>query len=82
MSSLADEWVWLGGKKVLSKSEFKENIKQNFVTHDNGPNPYTIKKKNMRVDLFGDTAVVTYIKEYRKTIRTFSLGTPTAGGCG
>ena len=67
MGSLADDWVWLAGKKVLSKSEFKENVKQNFVTHDNGPNPYTIEKKNMRVDLFGDTAVVTYIKEYRQT---------------
>jgi hypothetical protein len=67
MGSLADDWVWLGGKKVMSKSEFQENVKRNFVTHDNGPNPYTIEKKNMRVDLFGDTAVVTYIKEYRQT---------------
>ena len=67
MGSLADDWVWLGGKKALSKSEFQENVKRNFVTHGDGPNPYTIEKKNMRVDLFGDTAVVTYIKEYRQT---------------
>jgi hypothetical protein len=70
MGSLADDWVWLGGKKVLSKAEFQENVKRNFVTQDNGPNPYTIEKRNMRVDLFGDTAVVTYIKEYRQTADT------------
>ena len=62
---LADDWVGLGAK-VLTKSELQANVKQNFVAH-NGPNPYTIEKKNMRVDLFGDTAVVTYIKEYRQT---------------
>jgi hypothetical protein len=67
MGSLAEDWVCLGAKKVLSKAEFQENVKQNFVTHDNGPSPYTIEKKNMRVDLFGGTAVVTYIKEYRQT---------------
>jgi hypothetical protein len=49
-------------------------VKQNFVTHGNGPNPYKIEKKNMRVDLFGDTAVVTYIKEYRQTVDTTSDG--------
>jgi hypothetical protein len=67
MGSLADDWVWLGGKNVLSKIEFQENVKRSFETHGNGPSPYTIEKKNMRVDLFGDTAVVTYIKEYRQT---------------
>ncbi len=67
MAPLADDWVWLGSKKVLSKTEFQENMKRNIV---NGPNPYTIEKKNMRVDLFGDTAVVTYIKEYRQTSDT------------
>ncbi len=70
MGSLADDWILLGGKKVLTKREFQENVKQNFVTHGNGPNPYTIEKKSMRVDLFGDTAVVTYIKEYRQTADT------------
>ena len=62
---LADDWVLLG-TKVLTKTEL---LKQNFAAH-NGPNPYTIEKKNMRVDLFGDTAVVTYIKEYRQTADT------------
>ena len=66
MGALADDWVYLG-RKVLSKSEFRQNVKSNFVTHGNGPSPYTIQKRNMRVDLFGDTAVVTYIKEYRQT---------------
>jgi hypothetical protein len=70
MGSLAEDWVWLGGKKVLSKVEFQENVKRNFETHDSGPSPYTIEKKNMRVDLFGATAVVTYIKEYRQTLDT------------
>jgi hypothetical protein len=65
---LADDWVGLGAK-VLTKSELQANVKQNFAAH-NGPNPYTIEKKNMRVDLFGDTAVVTYIKEYRQTADT------------
>jgi Domain of unknown function (DUF4440) len=66
---LADDWVLLGGTKVLTKSELQANLKQNFAGH-NGPNPYTIEKNNMRVDLFGDTAVVTYIKEYRQTADT------------
>jgi hypothetical protein len=68
MDLLADDWVGLGAK-VLTKSEFQANVKQNLVAH-NGPNPYTVEKKNMRVDLFGDTAVVTYIKEYRQTADT------------
>ena len=62
---LADDWVGLGAK-VLTKGELQANMKQNFAAH-NGPNPYTIEKKNIRVDLFGDTAVVTYTKEYRQT---------------
>lgn len=66
---LADDWVLLGGTKVLTKSELQANVKQNFAAH-NGPNPYTIEKNNMRVDLFGDTAIVTYIKEYRQTADT------------
>jgi ketosteroid isomerase-like protein len=66
---LADDWVLLGNNKNLTKTELQANVKQNFAAH-NGPNPYTIEKKNMRVDLFGDTAVVTYIKEYRQTADT------------
>jgi hypothetical protein len=66
---LADDWVLLGATKVLTKNELQANVKQNLAAH-NGPNPYTIEKNNMRVDLFGDTAVVTYIKEYRQTADT------------
>ena len=66
MGALADDWVLLG-RKILSKSEFQQNVKTNSA---NGPSPYTVEKKNMRVDLFGDTAVVTYIKEYRQTADT------------
>ncbi|SRR6266702_4612836 len=66
MGALADDWVLLG-RKILSKSEFQQNVKSNSA---NGPSPYTVEKKNMRVDLFGDTAVVTYIKEYRQTADT------------
>jgi hypothetical protein len=63
---LADDWVLLGNKTNLTKTELRANVKQNFAAQ-NGPNPYMIEKKEMRVDLFGDTAVVTYIKEYRQT---------------
>ncbi|MDQ6651779.1 MAG: nuclear transport factor 2 family protein [Acidobacteriota bacterium] len=62
---IADDWVGLGAK-VLTKRDLQANVKQNFAAH-NGPNPYTIEKKDIRVDLFGDTAVVTHIKEYRQT---------------
>jgi ketosteroid isomerase-like protein len=41
-------------------------VKHNFEAHENGPSPYTLEKKNMKVHLFGDMAVVTYIKEYRQ----------------
>ena len=70
MGALADDWIGLmnGNRKVMSKGEFKQNVKSNFAAHDNGPSPYTIEKKNMRMDLFGDTAVVTYVKEYRQTV--------------
>ncbi len=69
MGALADDWVCVveGGQKALSKLQFQQNVKHNFEAYDKGPSPYTIEKKNMRVDLFGDTAVVTYLKEYRQT---------------
>ncbi len=63
---LADDWVCACARE-LSKKEFVENVKHNLEAHENGINPYTIEKKNMKVHLFGDTAVVTYIKEYRQT---------------
>ena len=55
------------GRKVMSKQQLEEAVRSNFVSHGNGPSPVTIEKKNMVVYLFGDTAVVTYIKEYRQT---------------
>ena len=63
---LADDWV-CACPRALSKKEFVANVKSNFDTHQNGINPYTIEKRNMVVHVFGDTAVVTYIKEYRQT---------------
>jgi ketosteroid isomerase-like protein len=42
-------------------------VKRNLASHENGMNPYTIEKQNMQIHLFGDTAVVTYVKEYRQT---------------
>jgi len=64
---LADDWVCVGQRRTLSKKEFVENVKQNFATHENGVNPYAIEKKNLQVHIFGNTAVVTYLKEYRQT---------------
>jgi ketosteroid isomerase-like protein len=62
----SDDWVCTGSR-TLSKKEFIENVKRNFATHENGVNPYTIEKQNMQIHIFGDTAVVTYVKEYRQT---------------
>jgi hypothetical protein len=56
------------GARTLSKREFIENVKRNLDTHENGVNPtYTIEKKQVKVHVFGNTAVVTLIKEYRQT---------------
>ena len=62
---LADDWV-CSGPRMLTKKEFVENVKRNFATHESGINPYTIEKQNVQVHIFGDTAVVTYVKEYRQ----------------
>jgi ketosteroid isomerase-like protein len=63
---LADDWVCVG-QRTLSKKKFVENVKQNFATLENGVNPYAIENKNLQVRIFGNTAVVTYVKEYRQT---------------
>jgi len=63
---LADDWV-CACPRALSKKEFVANVNSNLDTHENGINPYIIVKRNMVVHVFGDTAVVTYIKEYRQT---------------
>ena len=64
---LSDDWV-CAGSRALSKKQFIENVKRNFATHENGVNPYTVEKSNLQVHVFGDTAVVTYVKEYRQTL--------------
>jgi ketosteroid isomerase-like protein len=63
---LSDDWV-CAGSRALSKKQFIENVKRNFATHESGVNPYTIEKQNMQIHVFGDTAVVIYVKEYRQT---------------
>jgi ketosteroid isomerase-like protein len=63
----AKDWICVGPTRVLSKSEFVENVRLNSITHERAVNPYTVEKKNMQVHVFGDTAVVTYVKEYRQT---------------
>ncbi len=55
------------GRNVMPKQQLEEAVRSNFVSHGNGPSPVTIEKKNMVIYLFGDTAVVTYVKEYRQT---------------
>ena len=67
MHLLSDDFVIAGGAKELTKKQFVENVKNNFAAHENGINPYTIEKKNMQVYVFGDTAVATYLKEYKQT---------------
>lgn len=62
---LDDDCVFVGAR-ALSKAEFIENVKGNGATQENGINPYMIVKTNEQVRVFGDTAVVTFIKEYRQ----------------
>jgi len=73
MGLLADDWVASSNGKVLSKADLEEGVKRNLAAHGNGPNPYTIEKKNLIVYLFGDTAVVTYIKEFRQIADTTKI---------
>jgi hypothetical protein len=64
--AIADDWVGLSSNgRETSKAKFAEELERNRVQH-NGPNPYTVQRKNMRTDLFGDTAVVTYVREYHQ----------------
>jgi hypothetical protein len=66
MRLFASNFVF-AGRNVMSKQQLEDAVRSNFVDHGNGPSPVTIEKNNMAVYLFGDTAVVTYIKEYRQT---------------
>ena len=63
----SDDWVGLGPKPI-SKTEIEQAVKH--AAEEHGSNPYTVEKKDMRVDVFGDTAVVTYTKEYRQEADT------------
>jgi hypothetical protein len=58
----AKDWICLGPTRVLSKSEFVENVRLNFITHERAVNPCTVEKKNMQVHVFGDTAVVLMLR--------------------
>jgi hypothetical protein len=64
---LADDWVGSSNGRVMARADLEKGVKNNLIAHGNGPNPYTIEKKNLAVYVFGDTAVVTYTKEYRQT---------------
>jgi hypothetical protein len=66
MKLLADDWVGSADGKVISRADLESGVKRNLSAHGNGPNPYTVQKKNLVVFLFHDTAVVTYTKEYRQ----------------
>ena len=70
MALLGDDWVGVSNGHVLSKADLENGVKSNLSRHGNGPNPYAIEKKNLAVHQFGDTAVVTYVKEYRPTADT------------
>jgi hypothetical protein len=69
---LADDWVCVGARS-LTKGQFIQNLQNNQSVHtfrfswQGAPGAPTIEKKHVQVRVFGDTAVVTYIKKYRQT---------------
>jgi hypothetical protein len=69
---LADDWVCVGARS-LTKGQFIQNLQKNKSVHmfrfswQGASDAPTIEKKNVQVRVFGDTAVVTYIKKYRQT---------------
>jgi hypothetical protein len=69
---LADDWVCVGARS-LTKGQFIQNLEKNQSGHmfrfswQGAPDAPTIEKKHVQVRVFGDTAVVTYIKKYRQT---------------
>jgi len=69
---LADDWVCVGARS-LTKGQFIQNLQKNqsvrtfrFSWQEGAPDAPTIEKKHVQVRVFGDTAVVTYIKKYRQ----------------
>jgi hypothetical protein len=69
---LADDWVCVGARS-LTKGQFIQNLQKNQSVHvfrfswQGAPDAPAIEKKHLQVRVFGDTAVVTYIKKYRQT---------------
>ena len=71
---LADDWVCVGARS-LTKEQFIQNLQTNQYqsvhmfrfSWQGAPDASTIEKKHVQVRVFGDTAVVTYIKKYRQT---------------
>ena len=69
---LADDWICVGARS-LTKGRFIQNLQNNQSAHmfrfswQDAPDAPTIEKKHVQVRVFGDTAVVTYIKKYRQT---------------
>jgi Domain of unknown function (DUF4440) len=69
---LADDWVCFGARN-LTKEQFIQNLQQNKsirifrFSYTPEMSSSRIEKKNVQVRVFGDTAVVTYIKEYHQT---------------
>lgn len=69
---LADDWVCFGARN-LTKEQFIQNLQQNKsmrmlrFSYIPDISSSRIEKKNVQVRVFGDTAVVTYIKEYHQT---------------
>ena len=68
----ADDWVCFGARN-LTKEQFIQNLQKNksmsMLRFSYTPeiNSSRIEKKNLQVRVFGNTAVVTYIKEYHQT---------------
>ena len=69
---LADDWVCFGARN-LTKEQFIQNLQQNksmrmlrfrYIPEISSSR---IENKNVQVRVFGDTAVVTYVKEYLQT---------------
>jgi hypothetical protein len=70
---LADDWACFGARN-LTKEQFIQNLQQNKsmrmlrFSYTPETSSSRIEKKNVQVRVFGDTAVVTYIKEYHQTV--------------
>ena len=58
---LSDDWLTVTPDgRVLHKSEILNNISE----HEGAARPYRVELTGMRVDVFGDTAIASYVREY------------------